>query len=191
MKKTGIIILVIVGVLVLWSGCGYNGLVKADVEVDKGWQNVQTQYQRRADLIINLMETVKGAAANEKDILTSVTNARAGITEAKEGIGKANTPAEIEREMAKIQGAAMQFKLTVEAYPTVQSTAAFLKFQDELAGTENRISTVRTDYNAIVANYNIKIRRFPTLILAMFMGLKEKEGFMAKEGAEDAPKVGF
>jgi len=191
MKRTWIIVLVILGIIFLGGCSSYNGLVDKQVEVEKEWGNVQTQYQRRADVLINLMETVKGAAANEKDILTAVTNARAGITEAKEAMKEAKSPAELNLLLQKVQASASSIKLTFEAYPTIRSTEAFLKFQDEIAGTENRISTVRERYNGVVGEYNKSTRKFPTVIFAKLFGFDAKEFFEADKGAEDAPKIKF
>ncbi len=191
MKRNWIIALVVLGIIFLGGCSSYNGLVDKQVEVDKEWGNVQTQYQRRADVIINLMETVKGAAANEKDILTAVTNARAGITEAKEAMATAKSPAELNLLLQKVQASASSIKLTFEAYPTIRSTEAFLKFQDEIAGTENRISVVRERYNGVVGTYNKSIRRFPTLIFAKLLGFDKREFFESDKGSEDAPKIKF
>ena len=119
MKRTWIIVLVILGIIFLGGCSSYNGLVDKQVEVDKEWGNVQTQYQRRADVLINLMETVKGAAANEKDILTAVTNARAGITEAKEAMATAKTPAELNLLLQKVQANASSIRLTFEAFTLI------------------------------------------------------------------------
>lgn len=191
MKRTWIIVLVVLGIIFLGGCSSYNSLVDKQVEVDKEWGNVQTQYQRRADVLINLMETVKGAAANEKDILTAVTNARAGITEAKEAMSAAKTPAELNLLLQKVQANASSIRLTFEAYPNIRSTEAFLKFQDEIAGTENRISTVRERYNGVVGNYNKAVRKFPTVIFAKLLGFSSREFFEADKGTEVAPKIDF
>ncbi len=191
MKRTWIIVLVVLGIIFLGGCSSYNGLVDKQVEVDKEWGNVQTQYQRRADVLINLMETVKGAAANEKDILTAVTNARAGITEAKEAMTSAKNPAELNVLLQKVQANASSIKLTFEAYPAIRSTEAFLKFQDEIAGTENRISTVRERYNEVVGSFNKSIRQFPTVIFAKLLDFDKREFFEADKGSETAPKIKF
>lgn len=191
MKRGTIILLSIIGVLLLWVISGYNGLVSKDEGVKKAWGDVQAQYQRRADVFKNTLETVKGAAANEKDILTSITNARSGIDAAKADMSKATTPAELDAALQKAQNAAMSIRVTVEAYPQIRSTDAFLKFQDEISGTENRIATARTDYNAVVAAYNIAVRKFPTVIIAKILGFNGKDEFKAKESAQDAPEVKF
>jgi len=191
MKKGTIILLAVVGILLLWVFTSYNSLVKKDVAVATAWGDVQVQYQRRADVLKNAMETVKGAAANEKDILTAVTNARAGIDASKADMAKATTPAELDAALQKAQNAALSIKITVEAYPTIRSTDAFLKFQDEISGTENRVATTRSDYNAAVGAYNISTRTFPSVIVAKILGFAPKELFKAKESAQDAPEVKF
>lgn len=187
MKKIGII-LAIVAVLVIWGVSKYNGLVKVDEDVKKGWSFVQTQYQRRADLYKSQVDVVKGAAKNEKDILIGVTRARAGIDDAKKGIDNAKTPAELDKYMAQAEQAALNLNIQIEAYPTITSTAAFIKFQDEISGTENRISTARDDYNNIVTVYNKQVRTVPTNLFANIFGFDVKEQFEAKEGTDDVPE---
>ncbi len=191
MKKGTIILLAVIGVLVLWVASSYNGLVGKRGGADKAWADVQTQYQGRADKLKNLMETVKGAAANEKEILTAVTNARAGIDASKADMAKATTPAELDAAYQKAQQAALSIKVTVEAYPTIRSTDAFLKFQDEISGAENRVATARSDYNAAVTSYNVSTAKFPGLIIAKLFGFSPKELFKAKESAQDAPEIKF
>ncbi len=187
MNRNNIILLSVVGffaILFFWGCNKYNGIIKQDETVNNAWGNVQTMYQRRADLIPGLIRTVQEAGKNEKGILESVTKARAGITEAKQDISNAKSPADMERANAKITSA---FTLAVEAYPQVRSTEAYLKFQDELTGTENRISTARSDFNASVRGYNIAVRTFPGNLVAGFGGFKTKEEFKAAEGTDKAP----
>ena len=187
MNNRNIVLLSVIGVIVLiffWGCNKYNGIIKQDETVKQAWGNVQTQYQRRADLIPGLIRTVQEAAKNEQTILQNVTKARAGITEAKNDIANAKTPADMERANAKTNSA---LTIAVEAYPQVRSTEAFLKFQDDLNGTENRISTSRQDYNQAVKNYNVAIRQFPGSLVAGFGNFQVKEEFKAKEGAQDAP----
>lgn len=188
--------LIILGVILLlgFFGCSkYNGLVKGDEEVKRVWGNVQTQYQRRADMIPSLIATVKKAAENEKDILTNVTNARAGISnlekeaaDIKDAAGKAQTPADLDAVGARINTA---IKITMEAYPTIRSTEAFMGLQSQLEGTENRIQTARSDYNTAVKDFNVSARTFPGNIFAGIFGFKAKEEFKATEGSENAPDV--
>lgn len=186
--------LIILGVIVLlgFFGCSkYNGLVNIDEDVKRAWGDVQTQYQRRADLIPSLIATVKKAAENEKDILTNVTNARAGIpnlekeaADIKNAASNAQTPQDLDAVGQRINTA---IKITMEAYPTIRSTEAFLGLQSQLEGTENRIQTSRSDYNAVVATYNKNVRTFPGNIFAGMFGFKVKEDFKAAEGSDKAP----
>ena len=174
----------LVAILGFW-GCGsYNGLVKKDETVKQAFANVQVQYQRRADLIPGLIRTVQEAAKNEKDILATVTKARAGIVEAKSDIANATTPQQIEAANAKINSA---LTIAVEAYPQVRSTEAFLNFQASLQETENMISTKRSDYNNAIKEYNVSALSFPGNIMAGIFGFKQKDAFSAQEGADKAP----
>ncbi len=190
MKNKGLLIfLAILAVLVIWGISTQRGLVGLDENINNKWGDVQNQYQRRADVFMNQVEAVKGAAANEQGILTAVTNARGGIATAKAGMASATTPAELEAQLKAVQTAAMNFKVTVEAYPTIRSTEAFLKLQDEISGTENRISKVREDYNAVVRPYNTKVRAFPGSLLAGMFGFKDREYFKAEAEAQKAKKI--
>jgi LemA protein len=159
----------------------YNQAVSTQEEVDKTWGDVQSAYQRRADLIPQLIETVKGAAKNEKDILTQVTNARAGIVNAK-------TPEDMEIAGKKINTA---INLAFEAYPQIRSTENFSKLQEQLEGTENRIKRARELYNEAVKEYNTNIRGF---FASMFLNketFSKRTGFQAAAGSEKAPEVKF
>ena len=194
MKKILVPLLIIVGILLLvgsWLGGKYNKLVTADEDVKKAWSGVQTQYQRRADVISSQVDVVRGAASNEKEILLGVTKARAGITEAKEGMGQANSPAELDKYLAQAQSAALNLKIQIEAYPQIRSTEAFLKLQDEVSGTENRISVVRDDYNAVVTDFNKKVRTFPGNIFANIVGFEQKEQFESQAGSDKRPDISF
>lgn len=186
MKKGLIVLLSILGlglILFFWISGAYNKAVALDENVKAKWANVQSTYQRRADLIPNLMETVKGAAANEKDILSSVTGLRSGISNAK-------TPADLDKVGKEINAA---INLTFEAYPQIRSTENFQTFQAQLEGTENRINAARDEYNETVRNYNTHIRGFITRFALSISGgdFEKKEPFEAKAGSEEAPKVDF
>lgn len=191
MKKGIWILLGILGLLLVWGISSYNGLISKDEEIKKWFAKVQAQYQRRADVFKNAVETVKGAAANEKEILLGVTKARAGISDVQEKMKTAQTPAELDGYLKQAQQAAMSLKIQIEAYPTIRSTDAFLRFQDEISGTENRVTVARNDYNDAVQQYNTAVRRFPTNIIAGFMNLKTRESFEAEKGAEKSPDVKF
>ena len=179
------IVLIAIGSIILISFMGYysvySNAVSLQENVDEKWNNVQSAYQRRADLVPQLLATVKGAAANEKEILLKVTQARAGIVEAK-------TPGDLEIMGRKIETA---INLAYEAYPQIKSTENFQEFQKQLEGTENRIKVSRNDFNAAVADYNKRARSFPVNLLAGMFGFKTKEGFKAEESASKAPEVKF
>lgn len=196
MKKSTVILIVILGAILLLCGMGcskYNSITPMAQEVDAQWSNVETQYQRRADLIPNLQEIVKGYAAHEKSTFEAVTEARAKAGSIN--ISADNLNEETLKEFAAAQSqlsSAMKSLLAVsEAYPDLKANENFLKFQDEYAGTENRIQTARRDYNETAKKYNTAISLFPTNIFASFFGFTKKPYFSASEGAENAPKVQF
>ena len=185
MKKALIIIGIIVAVLVI-AGIGvYNGLVNADEGVSNSWAQVETVLQRRYDLIPNLVNTVKGYATHEKGILEEITKLRSQWGEAKTIEQKAGTATQMESALARLM-------VVVENYPDLKANQNFLALQDELAGTENRISVERRRYNDAVRAYNITVRRFPNNIFAGMFGFQKKDAyFEAAEAAAQAPKVEF
>lgn len=187
------IILGIVAVVLIWGVTTYNGLVSKDEKVASAWANVETVYQRRADLIPNLVNTVKGYAAHESKTLADVTEARAKSTAISIDPSTA-TPAEMEAWM-KAQGevgSALGRLIAIsENYPELKANQNFLELQKQLEGTENRISTERRKYNEEVRGYNAKIRRFPTNLIAGMFGFEKRVMFEAQEGAEVAPVVEF
>jgi LemA protein len=174
------------------SACGINSIPRAEEEVKARWADVQTQYQRRADLIPNLVRTVQGYAQQERQVLTEVTEARARATSIQ--VDPAN--AQAVRQFAEAQGALSQslgrLLVTVERYPELRSNENFMALQSQLEGTENRIAVSRRDYNAAVQAYNTRIRTFPDLIGARIIyGSQPMTPFEAQEGAERAPEVDF
>jgi LemA protein len=184
MKRSYIIIGAIVGIvaIIFFTYISiYNKAVSLQEKVDEKWANVQTAYQRRADLVPQLVETVKGAAKNEKDILTQVTNARAGIVNAK-------TPEDLDIAGKKINTA---INLAFEAYPQIRSTENFATLQSQLEGTENRIKQERDLYNEAVKDYNTTIRGFFSSMFLNSETFPKKMGFKAQAGSENAPKVQF
>jgi len=200
MKKSSIIIIVLLGLLLIGGcqGCGtYNKLVGLDEEVNNSWGNLQNQYQRRADLIPNLVGTVKGAADFEKETYVQVALARAG--ELKQKVENLSADDLTPEKLAEIQEANAQSRqaantminVMVERYPDLKATQNFLSLQDQLEGTENRITMARNDYNNIVKTYNTTIRRFPATLYAGFLGFERKTMFEAEAGAEKAPEVSF
>ena len=187
---TIIIILILLGVL---SVSKYNTMVTMEEMVTEQWANVETQYQRRADLIPNLVKTVKGYAAHEKDVFESVTKARASATSVK--IDPSNLTAESIKKFQSAQGvlnSALSRLLAVsERYPDLKANQNFLELQAQLEGTENRIAVERRRFNEKVKNYNTFIRKFPNNFVASMFGFERQATFEADEGAEKAPDVQF
>lgn len=192
MKKWLIIGAVIVGLLILFVS-PYNGLVRSEEDVKRTWGDVETAYQRRSELIPNLVKTVQGAGEFEKSTLEAVISARAKATQTT--IDPSNiTPEQLEQfqqAQAGVSSALSRLLVTVEKYPELKTNQNFLKLQDELTSTENQILTARTRFNEVVTPYNNIVRTFPTVITAKLFGFAEKPYFKAKEGAENAPEVEF
>ena len=189
-------VLLIIGVLApLASGCGYNSLVSADESVKAAWAQVENVYQRRADLVPNLVNTVKGSAQHEEKTLTEVTAARAQATQIKLSADDLTDPAKVkafEEAQAKLSSSLGRLIATAEAYPDLKANAAFRDLMSQLEGTENRIAVERKRYNDAERDYNIKTREFPTVIAAKIWHFKPKEPFKATTvGAEKAPEVKF
>lgn len=186
------VVLGVIGAIILFSFFGYynsyNKAVKLQENVNASWGDVQSAYQRRADLVPNLVEVVKGAANNEKEILTKVTQARAGIVGINDEITKANSPEQLEVLGKKINTA---INLAYEAYPQIRSTENFQGLQVQLEGTENRINRARDLYNESVKTYNSHIRGFFNSMLLNKETFPVKEAFKASAGSENAPQVKF
>jgi LemA protein len=187
------IILALVLILV-FIGCGsYNGLVSQDETVKNAWNKVQSDYQRRADLIPNLVNTVKGEANFERGTLTDVVNARARATSMQ--VSPDNlTPENIEKfqqAQSQLSSSLSRLLVTVEQYPNLRANDAFRGLQTQLEGTENRIKVSRNDFNDAVQTYNTRVRRFPTNLVAGVMGFHPRPGFTADPGSEHAPTVDF
>ena len=196
MKSKNLALIVILGLVLIFGGCactGYNGLVRQDENVTKTWNNVQSQYQRRADLIPNLVNTVKGAANFEQETLTKLMEARAKATSINVNADNL-TPeklAEFQQAQAQISSGIGRLLAVVENYPDLKANQNFRDLQAQLEGTENRITVARNDFNTAVNEYNVKARSFPMNILAGMFGFKVKEGFKAEAGSEKAPEVKF
>lgn len=196
MNTKRITLIVIIGLIVLFGVLGirgYNGLVTLDESVTKSWNNVQSDYQRRADLIPNLVNTVKGEANFEQTTLENVVKARASATQMKVD-AKDLTPEKLQEFQAsqgQLSQALGRLLMVTENYPNLRANEAFRGLQAQLEGTENRIKVSRNDFNAAVADYNVKARSFPMNILASITGFKVKEGFKAEAGSEKAPEVKF
>ncbi|MBO5795191.1 MAG: LemA family protein [Bacteroides sp.] len=193
MKKSSIILIVIAVLAVIWGVSAYNGLVTIDENVNTEWANVETQYQRRADLIPNLVNTVKGYAAHESETLESVIAARSKATQIT--IDPANLTPEKLAEYQEAQGAvtsALGKLLAIsESYPDLKANQNFLELQAQLEGTENRINEARRKFNNVAKEYNTAIRRFPKSLLAGMFGFDKRAYFEAAEGAQNAPMVEF
>ncbi|HHT7889461.1 LemA family protein [Pasteurella multocida] len=192
MKKW--IVLIIVAIVAGFTLMGsYNGLVKAEEEIESVWANVESSYQRRADLIPNLVNTVKGQADFEKNTLTQVIEARAKATQTK--IDPANLSeeqlAKFQQNQNEVSSALSRLLVTVEQYPTLKANEGFMNLQVQLEGTENRINVARNKFNEAARVYNQKVRQFPTKLVAILFGFKEKPYFKSTEGAETAPVVNF
>jgi LemA protein len=177
------------------SGCGLNSVPTAEEQVNAAWGNLQADYQRRADLIPNLVNTVKGYAQQEKTVLTDVTNARARATGIQLNASDLSDPAKVQafqNAQSQLSGSLGRLLATFEAYPDLKSNQNFLALQDQLEGTENRIDAARRDYNEAVRSYNTRIRTFPDAIGAkIFYGAKAKVPFAAAAAAQQAPTVNF
>ena len=175
-------------------GCNYNALVQKDEGVKQAWADVQSQYQRRADLVPNLVNTVRGAANFEQSTLTQVTEARARATSVQVSAEDLDDPEKI-AQFQQAQGALSQslgrLLAVAESYPQLQATASFRDLQAQLEGTENRINVARDRYNDTVADYNGSVRSFPTTVYAGWFGFKPRTPFQADAGAQAAPTVDF
>jgi LemA protein len=182
--KGWIIAGVIIALLVVMGVSGYNSLVALNENVNGKWSQIDNQLQRRADLIPNLVNTVKGFAAQEQQVIKSVTDARSKLAGAQGPAAKAQADSEL-------SGALSRLLVVVENYPTLKSDANFRALMDELSGTENRIAVARKDYNDAVQVYNAKIQSFPTVIYARMLGFGPKEYFKAQAGAANVPQVQF
>lgn len=189
-------LIVVLALILLLGGCGcsgYNKLVTQDQNVKGKWGNVQSEYQRRADLVPNLVNTVKGAANFEQETLTKVVEARAKATQTTINPGDL-TPeniAKFQQAQGELSGALSRLLVTVERYPELKANANFTALQTQLEGTENRIKVARNDFNTAVQDYNTSVKVFPNNIFAGMFGFQEKGYFAADAGADKAPTVDF
>jgi len=192
-KKVIITLLVVAAAVVLWGVMAYNGVISAEENVAGKWGNVQNVYQRRADLIPNLVATVKGYAEHEKTTLEELTNARTKATQMTVNVDDL-TPEKL-REFQQTQGelstALGRLIAITENYPDLKANQNFLELQAQLEGTENRINVERKNFNEAAQKYNTKIRRFPTSVLAGYFGFDKKPYFEAETGSENVPNVQF
>ena len=185
MKKVIWIVVVVLVVLFISGSCSaYNRMVTAEETVNTTWADVEAQYQRRSDLIPNLVNTVKGYAAHESDVFKAVSDARAKL-------GGAKTVAETSQANGELSSALSRLLMIAENYPDLKANTNFLQLQDELAGTENRIAVARMDYNGAVQGFNAKIKSFPTVLYAGMFGFDARDYFKADESAKTVPQVQF
>lgn len=194
MKKVLIFVILAVIVLGFWGMSVNNSLVGDREEVRKAWANVESQYQRRADLIPNLVNTVRGAANFEQETLTAVVEARSRATSIQINAEDLDDPATMQRfqqAQGQLTGALSRLLVAVEAYPELKANANFRDLQVQLEGTENRIATERNRYNEVVSGYNTKVQKFPTSMMAGILGFKASTYFEADAGSERAPTVNF
>lgn len=192
-KRTVYIIIAIAVLMVLWGVSVYNGLVTKEESVDAQWANVETSYQRRADLIPNLVSTVKGYADFEQETLTQVIEARAKATSVN--IDPSNltpeTVSQFQAAQGELSSALSRLLVTIERYPDLKANQNFLELQAQLEGTENRISVERRKFNEIARDFNATIRRIPKNFVAGIAGMEKKGYFESAEGADTAPAVNF
>ena len=177
----------VVTLAVLTTGCGYNKIQSLDESAQAYQGQIEVQLQRRADLIPNLVQTVKGYAQHEEQVFTNGANARAGLL----GAVKSGDPEQMANANAQLTGALGRLLAVAEAYPNLKADQSFIRLQDELAGTENRIAVARGDYNGAVNIYNAYIRQFPAVITAKVTGAKQRKYYTAAPGSTEAPKVDF
>lgn len=196
MKGRSLILIVILAVILVLGGCGcsrYNSMVQQDETVKKAWNNVQSDYQQRADLVPNLVNTVKGAANFEQTTLTQVIEARSKATSVN--VNAENlTPEKLQQfqqAQSELSGALSRLLVSVERYPDLKANQNFLQLQGQLEGIENGIRNSRNNFNTAVNDYNVAVRSFPNNIFAGMFGFKAREGFQADPGSQNAPKVQF
>jgi len=193
-KLIGIIVVAALLFVVVLGVSGYNGLVKKSEGVNTAWSQVENAYQRRADLIPNLVETVKGAAKFEQETLTKVVEARASASQVKLTPEMLNDPQAMQRFEAaqgELSGALSRLLVTVEQYPDLKANANYLALQEQLEGTENRISVERRRFNEVAMDYNVAVKRFPMNFFAGMFGFAPKAYFQSTEGSATPPQVQF
>ncbi len=194
MKAKSIVIIALLAIVVFYGISVNNGFVTAEESVESAWAQVENQYQRRADLIPNLVNTVQGAANFEQETLTSVIEARSRATSINLQAEDLNDPAKIAQFQAaqeQLSGALSRLLVSVERYPELKANANFRDLQAQLEGTENRIATERMRFNDSARSYNTQIRKFPSSLIASIAGFDRKAYFEANEGAEQPPMVDF
>ena len=194
MNTKTITLIVIAAFVLLLGGCGcnsYNGLVSGDQGVKRSWSDVETNYQRRADLYNSVIKTIEGSANFEKNTLKEVLAARASATQIKVDINDPATLQKFQAAQGQLQGSFGRLMAIAEAYPDLKTTKSFQNFQTQIEGTENRINIARKDYNSTVEGYNLQVRQFPDNIFAGMFHFGEKAYYQADAGTENAPEIKF
>lgn len=191
MKRSGIIVLVILALVVIWGYTGYNGLITSDQGVKKSWSNVEADYQRRTDLYSSVIKTIEGSANFEKTTLKEVIEARSKATSITVDVNDPKSLEAYQNAQSQLQGSFSRLMAIAEAYPDLKTTKSFQDFQTQIEGTENRIKVARQDYNKSVEDYNLSVKRFPRNILASLFGFKEKGYYKAEAGSEKNPDIKF
>ncbi len=191
--KAILVIVALVVIALVWGVGTYNGLVHKQESVNTAWSQVENQYQRRADLIPNLVETVKGYAAHERETLEGVIEARSKATSTKVDANNMTEEAmaNFQQSQDQLSSALSRLMVVVERYPDLKANENFKDLQSQLEGTENRIATARMDFNNIAKGYNVEVRKFPKNLIAGMLGFAQRPYYKADEGAATAPKVEF
>jgi LemA protein len=191
MKKFLLLVVAVIVAVGLWGIGQYNSLVTGRAGVDNAWSNVEVQYQRRADIVPQLVATVQGAANFEQKTLTDVVEARAKATSVQVNPTDANSLKAFTASQGELSGALSRLLVSVEAYPTLTATQGFRDLQSQLEGTENRIAVARGDYNGVANTWNVTVMKFPTVFIARVLGFEKAALFDADTGAEKAPVIKF
>jgi LemA protein len=190
-STTALVVIIVMGLILLYPILIYNGMVKKDVAVEAAWSQVENQYQRRADLIDNLVKTVKGYSIHEAETLQAVTEARAKASQTQVNLDDSSPFTQFQASQDSLSSALSRLMVVVEQYPNLKADQSFLELQSQLEGTENRIAFERKNYNETVMEYNIMIRQFPKNIIAEMFEFEKAELFESESGAEVVPEVNF
>lgn len=194
MSTRNLTLIIVLFVILLFGGCAcgrYNGLVTSDQDVKTSWSNVETQYQRRTDLYSSVIKVIEGSANFEKSTLTAVITARANATKVTVNVNDSASLGAYQRAQSQLSGSFSRLLAVSENYPELKTTQQFADFQTNIAGTENRISVARRDFNQVVNIYNLKVKTFPNNIFAGMFGFHEKPYYKADPGSENAPDIHF
>jgi LemA protein len=194
MSSRNLTLIIILAVILLFGGCAcgrYNGMVTADQNVQNAWSNVETNYQRRTNLYNSVVQVIQGSANFEKSTLTAVIQARANATAIHVNVNDSASLGQFQRAQGQLSSSFNKLLAVAEAYPDLKTTQQFKDFQTQIEGTENRINVARQDFNAVVRDYNLKVRTFPNNIFAGIFNFHEKPYYKADPGSENAPNIQF